>query len=68
MVFDLIWPKEKRPSLEHGYAVNLRIAEWEHHDGLKVPLSALFRQGKDWAVFITGGRAPPSSGQDRSHQ
>jgi HlyD family secretion protein len=31
---------------------------WEGRDVLKVPLSALFRQGPQWAVFVEkGGRA-----------
>lgn len=57
VVFDLVSPKEKRPSLGHGYAVNLRVVEWENDDVLQIPLSALFRQGEDWAVFVIEGNA-----------
>ena len=52
VVFDLITPQEQRPSLGHGFAVYLRVVEWEQDDVLQIPLSALFRQGQDWAVFV----------------
>jgi len=55
VVFDLVSPKEERPSLGHGYALNLRVVEWKNDDVLQIPLSALFRQGEDWAVFVTEG-------------
>jgi len=44
--------------LAHGYQVDARIVLWEHRDVLTVPLTALFRHGQDWAVFIAeDGRA-----------
>src|SRR6056297_599879 len=52
VVFDLITPQEQRRSLGHGFAVYLRVVEWEQDDVLQIPLSALFRQGQDWAVFV----------------
>jgi len=55
IVFDLISPVEARPSLGHGFAVYLRVVEWEAEDVLQIPLSALFRQGRQWAVFIADG-------------
>ena len=30
----------------------LRIVEWETPSALQLPLSALFRQGEGWAVFV----------------
>ncbi len=57
-VFDLVSPPEERAGLGHGYAVFLRIVEWETGAALTVPLSALFRSGPDWAVFmVEDGRA-----------
>lgn len=50
--FDLVTPEEKRPGLGDGYAVFLRIVAWEAEDVLQVPLSALFRRGDGWAVFV----------------
>ena len=38
--------------LGDGYRVEARIVTWEANDALKVPLSALFRQGRDWNVFV----------------
>ncbi|MDH3264713.1 MAG: HlyD family efflux transporter periplasmic adaptor subunit [Paracoccaceae bacterium] len=50
-VFDILSPPEQRPGLGGGFAVFLRIVEWETEDALQIPLSALFRRGEDWAVF-----------------
>jgi HlyD family secretion protein len=44
--------------LGHGYRVDVRITVLAAADVLKVPLSALFREGDDWAVFVVvAGRA-----------
>ncbi len=51
VVFDLLSPPEARPGLGDGYAVFLRVVEWRGDDVLQVPLSALFRDNGDWAVF-----------------
>lgn len=55
VVFDLLTPTEERPSLGDGFSVYLRIVEWEAENVLTVPLSAMFRQGNDWAVFRAEG-------------
>lgn len=34
------------------YRFEARIVVWSGDDLLKVPMSALFRQGQDWAVFV----------------
>ena len=40
------------------YRVEARIVIWEGQNILKIPASALFRSGTDWAVFLDqGGRA-----------
>jgi HlyD family secretion protein len=45
-------------SLGHDYRVFVRIVIWHTGDTLRVPLSALFRDGEDWAVFVlSAGRA-----------
>ncbi len=51
-VFDILSPPEQRPGLGGGFAVFLRIVEWETEDALQIPLSALFRRGEEWAVFV----------------
>jgi HlyD family secretion protein len=46
------------PGLGDGYRVETRIGVWEGADVTIVPISALFRQEQDWAVFVVrGGRA-----------
>jgi HlyD family secretion protein len=52
VVLDIVTPIEERPTLRHGFSVFLRIVEWESDATLQVPLGALFRRGKDWAVFV----------------
>jgi len=55
VVFDLLSPVAERGALGHGFAVYLRVVEWEAGDVLQVPISALFRQGGAWAVFVAEG-------------
>jgi HlyD family secretion protein len=44
---------DKRPeSLGDNYRVDVRIVVWEASEVLRVPSSALFRQGDGWAVFV----------------
>lgn len=50
--FNLITPADKRPNLGDGFSVFLRIVEWRADDALQIPLSAAFRSGDDWAVFV----------------
>lgn len=38
--------------LGDGYRVEARIVIWEANEALKVPLSALFRSGQSWNVFV----------------
>ena len=56
-IFELISPYEDRPGLGHGFAVFLRITEFETENAVMVPLSATFRTDNGWAVFrATGDR------------
>jgi HlyD family secretion protein len=58
VVIDITDPREKWQRLGHGYRVEPRIVLWEAADVLRVPLSALFRDGERWAVFVEkDGRA-----------
>jgi HlyD family secretion protein len=41
--------------LGDGYRVETRIGVWEGADVTIVPISALFREGQDWAVFLVRG-------------
>jgi len=49
---DLTDPPEKWAQLGHDYRVIVRIVVNEAKDVLRVPISALFRRGEDWAVFV----------------
>lgn len=45
-------------TLGHGFRVDVGVLEWSGEDVLKAPMSALFRAGGGWAVFVVdGGRA-----------
>jgi HlyD family secretion protein len=58
VIIDIKEPRQKWQRLGHGYRVEPRIVLWEGRDVLKVSLSALFRQGQRWAVFVAdGGKA-----------
>jgi HlyD family secretion protein len=58
VVIDIKEPRQQWARLGHGYRVEPRIVLWESRNVMKVPLSALFRQGQQWAVFVDdGGRA-----------
>ena len=36
----------------HGFRVDVRVVVWEADDVLTVPLTALFRSGDGWALFV----------------
>ncbi|WP_106638958.1 efflux RND transporter periplasmic adaptor subunit [Allosphingosinicella vermicomposti] len=57
-VIDFAEPRSAFSRLGHGYRTTVRIATWSARDALRVPVSALFRSGRDWALFVVeGGRA-----------
>jgi HlyD family secretion protein len=59
---------EAAPPLGHGYRVDVRVVVSEQPNAVRVPTSALVRDGTGWAVFrIARGRArltPVQVGQD----
>jgi HlyD family secretion protein len=58
VVIDFSDPGERWRRLGHGYRVEVRVVLWEGREVLKVPLTALFRDGERWAVFVVDeGRA-----------
>ncbi len=55
LVLDL---DDKDPRLGHGFRVYARLTLWQSEDTLRLPISALFRDGQDWSLFaIRDGRA-----------
>ena len=67
IIVDLEGPPEDWQLLSHGYRVEARIVLWEGDGVLKLPLTALFRDGDQWAVFVddvgTAQRRPVEIGQ-----
>ena len=59
VVIDFVEPREAWARLGHGYRATVRIAVWSARDAVRVPVSALFRSGPDWSVFVMddAGRA-----------
>jgi HlyD family secretion protein len=51
VLLDFTTPPEERPALGHNFRVYLRIIEWQGDDVALLPISALFREGGNWAVF-----------------
>ncbi|KQB96469.1 RND transporter [Loktanella sp. 1ANDIMAR09] len=51
VILDITTPAVERAGLGDGFAVFLRIIEWQTDDAVQVPLSALFKRRGDWAVF-----------------
>ncbi len=58
VVIDLTSPAEKWQSLGDGYKVDASIIVASLDDVIKVPVSSLFRDGEQWAVFtVANGKA-----------
>ena len=72
VVMDFEDPAEAWNALGDGYRVEVRIVIWEAADVVKVPTSALVRQGDEWAVFVADGdrirRVPVAVGQRNSEE
>jgi len=58
IVLDPEGPEADWRSFGDGFATEIEITVWSKPDVLRVPASALFRQGADWAVFaVRDGKA-----------
>jgi HlyD family secretion protein len=58
VVLDFDDPAAACAALGDAYRVEVRIVVWEAGDVVKIPTSALFRVGEQWAVYrIAGNRA-----------
>ena len=56
VVIDLAEPRDAWVRLGHGYRATVRIVVTSAPDVLKVPISALVRQGQGWGVFTIDAR------------
>ncbi len=52
VIIDFTSPREEWSRIAHGFQVDVRIVLWEGKDVLKLPLTALFRDNSNWAVFV----------------
>jgi HlyD family secretion protein len=52
VVADITTPLAQRRALGDNYRVEARVVVWESDRVLKVPVSALFRHGSDWAAYV----------------
>ncbi|HET9398606.1 MAG TPA: efflux RND transporter periplasmic adaptor subunit, partial [Sphingomicrobium sp.] len=59
VVIDFAEPREAFRRLGHGYRATVRIVVSASSEVLKVPISALFRTGRRWGLFLidSDGRA-----------
>ena len=52
VVADITTPLAERAALGDNFRVEARVIVWESDKVLKVPVSALFRRGADWAAYV----------------
>ena len=52
VIADFVDPPATRGTLGDQYRVEARIVIWEGDNVLRVPTSALFREGEEWSVFV----------------
>ncbi|MBA4373554.1 MAG: efflux transporter periplasmic adaptor subunit [Thermodesulfovibrio sp.] len=58
VIADITSVPEEMQRLGDGYRVEAKFVIWEQKDVLQVPVSALFRKGDGWAIFLNeAGRA-----------
>jgi HlyD family secretion protein len=58
VLIDLIDPPAARRALGHGFRILARVVVYAAEDVVLVPAGALFREGRNWAVFVAeDGRA-----------
>lgn len=54
-ILEINSPYQEWELLGDGYRVEAKIEVFRTKDALRIPWSALFREGKDWAVFVKSG-------------
>lgn len=68
IVIDLTSPREQWQNLGDAYRVDARIVVFAHSNAVKVPVSALFRDNAQWAVFIADGNTARKRIVETSHR
>ena len=68
VIIDFTGPREAWGPLGHGYRVEVAIVVSEAENVVQVPVSALFRSGGEWAVYVVDGgvarQTPVQVGRD----
>ncbi len=54
-IIQITEPRKNWVRLGHDFRVYVRIVIWRSENALRVPVSALFRRGDDWAAFVMEG-------------
>jgi HlyD family secretion protein len=58
VIIDFADPPARWQRLGHGFRVEVKVVLWESGKAMRLPLTALFRDGKQWTVFVNeDGRA-----------
>ena len=57
VIMDFLSAPDKWSNLGHGYRVMTQVVIQERPNVIQIPLGALFRQGENWAVFVSEGSA-----------
>ncbi|MBX3246304.1 MAG: HlyD family efflux transporter periplasmic adaptor subunit [Myxococcales bacterium] len=52
VVVEIVSPREQWEALGDGFRIEARIRVWREEEIVRVPASALFRSGDDWAVYV----------------
>jgi HlyD family secretion protein len=52
VIIDFAEPREAWNRMGHGYRARVRIVTWSTPSTVKVPISALFRIGNRWSLFL----------------
>lgn len=55
VIIDFAEPRIAWERLGHGYRVTTRVVVWSANDVVRAPVSALFRSGGRWTVFMVDG-------------
>jgi len=58
VIIDFTDPPARWGRLGHGFRLEVRVVLWERESVLRLPLTAIFREGGQWTVFVNeSGRA-----------
>lgn len=52
VIIDLVSDLSKWARLGHGYQVDVDIVIWQQSELLTVPITSLFREQQEWAIFV----------------